>query len=301
VGKFFKLKWQNQPGVVSDFVDDQAWEYQDAPQGAPAGWCWWNQNGKDTSGSKTEHVSPDPNGGLRVLQSSTAGYMGIYDFSDLETKLASGSFPDSIDATYTCLQPEKDVTGLIELGGAGKLASPASDNGIDAKKMCDNSDGVTCKDTFEDIDAIDWFAASGGEDWIAIHEDGKNRYGERFLMGKVATPMKYYFVAQSGGSLNSRVKAGVGAVEGVFKSGTGHEFSGSTDLSGLLAKNADGSFKVSANDATGAMRTAAASVALNEKVFSVSLQAHTNWGGWTESFHPDAAGQVLIYKPAITA
>merc|ERR1719453_1368569 len=98
VGKFFKLKWQNQPGVVSDFVDDQAWEYQDAPQGAPAGWCWWNQNGKDTSGSKTEHVSPDPNGGLRVLQSSTAGYMGIYEFSDLETKLASGSFPDSIDA-----------------------------------------------------------------------------------------------------------------------------------------------------------------------------------------------------------
>ena len=68
VGKFFKLKWQNQPGGVSDFVDDQAWEYQDAPEGAPAGWCWWNQNGKDTSGSKTEHVSPDPNGGLRVLQ-----------------------------------------------------------------------------------------------------------------------------------------------------------------------------------------------------------------------------------------
>ena len=100
------------------FEHDGSWEFQDAPRGAPAGWCFWNSNGKDRRGAKTEHVSPDPRGGQRVLQGSTAGYFGIYDFSSLPSLLGS-SFPDSIPATYTVYQPESDVRNLIELGGAG--------------------------------------------------------------------------------------------------------------------------------------------------------------------------------------
>ena len=118
-GAFYKLRWQAQRGVVQGFEHDGSWEFQDDPQGAPAGWCFWNANGRDAPGAKTEHVSPDPRGGHRVLQGSTAGYFGIYDFSDLPSLLSAGTLPNSIPATYTVHQPESDVVDLIELGGAG--------------------------------------------------------------------------------------------------------------------------------------------------------------------------------------
>lgn len=132
-----------------------------------------------------------------------------------------------------------------------------------------------------------------------IHEDGGNDFGERKFLAKLGAPMKYYFVAMSGGSENSRQKANVSAVEAVFRNPASHEFSGATDISGLLAKNGDGSFKLSPGDVTGMKRTIDAQVAINDKNIIVTLQAHSNWGGWTESFNPDAVGQILLYKPLL--
>jgi len=292
-GAFYKLRWQDTPGQVRDFVHDAAWEFQDAPDGAPEGWCFWTAAGANESGSKTEHVSPDPRGGLRVLQTSTAGYFGIYDFSDLTNLLSGGDFPQSIPATYTCLQPESDVRHMIELGGAGLYA-----DGQNATVNPDSGQNPG-KETFEDIDAVEWIAAQGGEDYIVIHEDSGNDFGERKFLAKVGVPMTYYFVAMSGGSKNSRQLAMVSAVEGVMKSPNSHEFSGATDLSALLAKNGDGTFQLSPGDTTGAQRSIEAEVPINEKSLVVSLQAHSNYGGWTTSFHPDAAGQILLYKPEV--
>lgn len=292
-GAFYKLRWTNAPGQVRDFVHDLAWEYQDAPQGAPAGWCFWNGNGKDAGGAKTEHNSPDPRGGQRVLQSSTAGYFGIYSFPALPSLLAGGSLPASIPATYTCLQPEKDITSMIELGGAGLYA-----DGQDARVNPDRGQNPG-KATFEDIDAMEWLAAADGEDFIVIHEDSGNDFGERKFLAKVGAPMTYYFVAMSGGTKNSRELAGVSSVEGVHRAASGHEFSGATDASGLLARNADGSFRLAAGPENGMRRRIEAEKRINEKDIFVSLQAHSNWGGWTESFHPDSVGQILMYRPAL--
>ena len=50
-----------------------------------------------------------------------------------------------------------------------------------------------------------------------------------------------------------------------------------------------------------AIRTLATQVPINEKSIVVTLQAHSNWGGWTESFHPDSVGQILLYKPELPA
>mmetsp|Transcript_40543 Transcript_40543/g.104892 ORF Transcript_40543/g.104892 Transcript_40543/m.104892 type:complete len:88 (+) Transcript_40543:432-695(+) len=86
-----------------------------------------------------------------------------------------------------------------------------------------------------------------------------------------------------------------------MKSPSAHEFSGATDISALLAKDASGNFRLAVGDATGAQRTLDAQIPINEKSIVVSLQAHSNWGGWTESFNPDAAGQILLYKPAVPA
>jgi len=294
-GAFYKLRWKNMPGQARDFIHDASWEFQDAPEGAPANWCFWNGRGKDASGSKTEHNSPDPRGGARVMQGSTAGYFGIYDFKDVTSLLAGGTFPASIPATYTCNQPESDITDLIELNGKGVYA-----DGQNAKVMPDKGQNPG-KATFEDIDALEWVAASGDEDYVVIHEDGGNDFGERKFLGKVGNPMKYYFVAMSGGPKSSRSLAGVSAVEGVFKKPDSHEFSGATDLSGMLAKDVTGKFRLSPDDTTGARRRIEADVDIDKKSIVVTLQAHSNWGGWTETFHPDAAGQILLYQPKLPA
>jgi len=294
-GAFYRLRWRDEPGTVKDFVHDASWEFQDSPAGAPAGWCFWNAAGRDKPGAKTEHVSPDPRGGLRVLQGSTGGYFGIYDFSNLTGLLAAGSLPDSIPATYSCLQPEGDIQNQIVLGGAGQYA-----DGQNAKVMPDQGQNPGIG-TFEDVDGMEWIAAANNEDFFVIHEDGGNVFGERKFLARVGTPMKYYFVAMSGGEKNSRQLAGVSAVEGVMKSPSAHEFSGATDISALLAKDASGNFRLAVGDATGAQRTLDAQIPINEKSIVVSLQAHSNWGGWTESFNPDAAGQILLYKPAVPA
>ena len=255
---------------------------------------FWNAQGKDQGGAKTEHISPDPRGGLRVLQSSTAGYLGIYDFSALTGLLTGGELPNSIPATYTCLQPESDIVDQVILNGKGQYA-----DGQDARYMPDKGQNPG-KTTFEDIDAVEWVAAKDGEDYIIIHEDGGNDFGERKFLAKVGSPMQYYFVAMSGGPKNTRQKAGVSAVAGSFKGAASHEFSGATDLSGMLAKDSMGNFRLAPDDVSGLRRQLEAETAIDDKVFTVSLQAHSQWGGWTESFHPDATGQIFAYKPDLS-
>lgn len=289
-GAFYKLRWQAQRGVVRGFEHDGSWEFQDAPRGAPAGWCFWNSNGKDRRGAKTEHVSPDPRGGQRVLQGSTAGYFGIYDFSSLPSLLGS-SFPDSIPATYTVYQPESDVRNLIELGGAGIRA-----DGNNQKMMRDSSRD---KSTFEDVDGMEWIAAADGQDYFIIHEDGGNWYGERKFLAKVGIPMKYYFVAQSGGRANTRELAGVSSVAGVHGGAGSHEFSGAFDLSGLLRKDASGNFALPVKDVTGKKRELEAATPINEKTIAVNLQAHTNRAGFAVTFGSDRVSQVLAYRPRL--
>ena len=105
-------------------------------------------DGRDgTSGKKTEHNSPDPYGGARFMQTSTAGYFGIYDFSGFD--LSSG-FPSKIPATYTNLQGEVDVTAQIELGGKGMKANgePQLTNSDTYRVEADGSIYDSAKATF---------------------------------------------------------------------------------------------------------------------------------------------------------
>eukprot|EP00439_Symbiodinium_sp_Y106_P081022 s492_g19.t3 len=282
-GAFYKLRWQAQRGGAG-FEHDGSWEFQDAAKGALAGWCFWNSNGK-SRGAKTEHVSPDPRGGHRVLQGSTAGYFGIYDFSSLPSLLGS-SFPDSVPATYTVYQPESDVRSLIELGGAGIRA-----DGNNQKMMRDTSRD---KSTFEDVDGMEWIAAANGQDYFIIHEDGGNWYGERKFLAQVGISMRYYFVAQSGGRANTRELAGVSSVAGVNGGAGSHEFSGALDLSGLLRKDASGNFELPVKDVTGKKRQLEAATPI-EKTIAVCKPTAT---GPPDLLSPSAFARVA-YRPRV--
>ena len=43
--------------------------------------------GNDEGGKKTEHNSPDPYGGFRYIQTSTAGHFGVIDYTGVTALL----------------------------------------------------------------------------------------------------------------------------------------------------------------------------------------------------------------------
>ena len=135
-------------GDVHTFMHDGSWAFQHLPDAADSTVQFWNGNGNDQSGAKTEHNSPDPYGGARFMQSSTAGYFGIYDVTGID--LSSG-FPTSIPSVYTNLQGEVDVTSQIMLGGKGMKANgePQLTNSDSYKVNADGSITDSAKVTFE--------------------------------------------------------------------------------------------------------------------------------------------------------
>merc|ERR1719198_2426139 len=226
----------------------------------------------------------------------------------LTSALADSSyFPPMIPTVYTNLQGERDITSQVQLGGKGKSA-----NGNDQRYMVDSSSAVSDgpgggKGTFEDIDGIEWIAAAGTTDgYIIIQEDGGNYFGERTFLTKVRTdgvPLTYYFIAQSGGRLNTRMLAHVGVPaqsnDGLWAS-SAHEFSGVIDLSGMLARDVSGNFVASAG--VGAMKRAAErTIPINNKTIAFGLQAHQLSAGIIRAMSGDRGGQLYAYQPNLPA
>jgi hypothetical protein len=240
-----------------------------------------------------------------VLQGSTCGYFGIYDFSSeifakLEAaRLAGTWFPTKIAATYTVLQPETSVVNQIQLGGKGKYA-----NGNDARYNFRISGGVVSAPipSFRAVDGLEWIAAAGSTNgYVIIQEDSTSPLGERTFISKVRTdgvPMTYYFIAFAGGHFNTRMLARVGVPALTAASPTGHEFSGLIDLSGMLARDASGNWIATAG--VGATkRMADKLVPINNKTIAMGLQSHTLSAGIISAMAGDRGGQVYAYKPQL--
>jgi len=231
-GKFVAINWQ-WDGVVKNYRHDGAWEFQlDVP--GNAGWEWWNANGRDSSGAKTEHLSPDTRiGHTAFIQGSTAGYFGHYYLKDVTTVLdsANGMLPAEFAADYYVYQGEQDITGQVDLGNAGLYALRpdicpfTNDDGDvigvvnDARHNCDRPLSAV-KSTFEDIDGLEVIAAKEGL-YAIIQEDSGNELGERMFISKLehsGTELSYKFIAMSGGAYNTRMAGGVGVSFSTFSS-----------------------------------------------------------------------------------
>lgn len=311
-GAFYPIDWRWN-GTVTSFMHDGSWDFQHKTAN---GLNFWNQGGRtnpsafDNYGScKTEHNSPDPYGGARFMQTSTCGYFGIYDLTGVTALLtaartAGNHFPASIPSVYTALQGETDITGQIQLGGKGMYA-----NGNSALYNTDSSSSVLAgvgggKVTFEDIDGFEWIAAAGTTDgYVVIQEDSGNDLGERTFISKVrsdGTPMTYYLIALSGGVSNTRMLAGVGIPAGTNDGAGGHEFSGVTDLSGMLAKDTSGNF-IAVAGVGATKRAAERTIPINNKTIAFGLQAHNFDAGIIAAMSGDRGGQIYAYKPSIPA
>eukprot|EP00971_Amphidinium_carterae_P350418 6491534-Amphidinium_carterae.2 len=303
-GGFYPISWR-WDGTVQNFEHDGSWEFQDDPVNGD-GMQFWNSGGRDSAGAKTEHVSPDPHDGLGFWQGSTAGYIGKYNIAQITSMLqglgAEEHFPTHVPSTYTLLQGETDIVDLIDLNGKGQTSSDVGDQ----TQNCDGGPD-NCKTTFEDVDGMEAFAV-GDKTYIMIQEDSGNDYGERMFITEVSfdrgtsTANKVFkFVAQSGGSSNTRMNTpcSVGVPEATWGGSGSHEFSGLTDISGLLRKEG-GSFALQASDTGYEKRQQDKLVTdVNDKVILVGLQAHNLVSGDIRRFGADRGGQWLLFQPQL--
>jgi hypothetical protein len=203
---------------------------------------YWNANGYDESGLKTEHLSPDTRAGITAfIQGSTAGYFGHYYVHELGEKLSTGTgLPASLEGTYYVYQGENDITAQVNIGTDGLLNMvDACPGAVDATVNCDDDDSV--KRTFEDIDGLELISSAEGL-YAIIQEDSGNELGERMFITKLehdddGAELEYMFIAQSGGKYNTRMGNGVGIPAGTNGAGGSHEFSGIVDMSGMLKRN----------------------------------------------------------------
>ncbi|KAL7577324.1 hypothetical protein ACA910_002062 [Epithemia clementina (nom. ined.)] len=328
-GMFAPINWMWN-GEVVDFIHDGSWEFQSTPLNVPEGYEFWTGAGKDESGCKTEHLSPDPRlGKSGFVQGSTCGYFGHYYLEQLAETLAAadGGFPLAIEANYYVYEGKRSIFDQIVLGGKGQYA-----NGQDARWNCDsdslNMTTMMCsKTTFEDIDGFEVVEGKNGKLYAVIQEDSGNILGDRmFITGPLehlddGQNLTYYFVAFSGGSMNSR--GGVGIPAGTAGAASTHEFSGCFDMSGLLAMDATEvsmnnitgdnrrnlrelagkyflvNFLMSASDTGFAKRAADRSVDVNDKTLLIDVQAHDMTEGVISDLQNDRGGQWYAYRPNI--
>ena len=243
-GKFVPINWQ-WDGEVKNFRHDGAFDFQlKVPGYEDTDYMWWNANGYDDDGSKTEHMSPDTRPGMTAfVQSSTAGYFGHYYIHEITDALnGADDFPSELDSSYYVYQGESDVSGHINLNGAGayNIVPECSElGGTDATTNCDSDYSV--KRTFEDIDGFEIVSAAEGL-YAVIQEDSGNDLGERMFITSTleheddGKEIEYNFMAMSGGQYNTRMSGLVGVPATTNEGGGAHEFSGVLDLSGMLAK-----------------------------------------------------------------
>ena len=291
-----------------------SWDYQNLPPGADENVDWWVSGGKDKGGCKTEHASPDPRdpvaGTTSFIQSSTCGYFGhlyvdgVKEALEAASSFSDDGFPTSFDARYYVYQGETDITSLVQLGGKGQYSE-----GRDATRNWDSTDGDG-KATFEDIDGFE-VVEDNGKLYGLIQEDSGNKLGERWFITSELEhdaddiELNYHFIAMSGGEQNTRMVEGASVPKGsVCYDGTkyqtsAHEFSGVFDVSGLVRKDDNGSFIVSAADTGVAKRENDRLTGINDKYIINVLQAHSFECGVIGAFNLDQGGQWFVYKPDI--
>jgi Ca2+-binding RTX toxin-like protein len=264
----------------------------------PTGYTFFN------SDTKVEHPAVDPDGGFRYIQNHTrtGGILGI-EFSnmvgDLTRDLDGNKLPDYLSA---------DVTRILAAVD-GALTLDVGDKGVGHYNASGNPSGATAKQHIElknrkanDPDGLLWVKSSDA-DVLILDEDSGNDYGERkyaLVINEDTLAIEPdgtgYFLAQAGGSKNPRALAGAAAYEGTFEAARGSEFSGSWNVTALVATKADGSFYTQEELAGNGVQTVEQSRPLSEHVFIGVVQQPGESAGAVEANKADYGGQILMFS-----
>ena len=264
----------------------------------PAGYTFFN------SDTKVEHSALDPNGGFRYIQNHTASgaILGV-EFTnmvlDLTRDLDGNKLPDYLSADSTRILPAVNGSLTLDVGGkgVGHFDAKGNPSGATAEK---HIEGNTNKSVAPD--GLLWVKSSDA-DILIVDEDSGNDYGERkyaLVINEDTLAIEPdgtgYFIAQAGGNKNPRALAGVSTYGGTFESKSGSEFSGSWNVTALVATKADGSFFTQEELAGNGVQTVEQSRPLSEHVFIGTVQQGGESGGALKEVKADYGGQIFMFS-----
>lgn len=249
--------------------------------------------------SKTEHPAVDPDiTKARWVQSMSqnGGYMS-FELTNLAAELeaANGELPavlsgmavrtlSSVDGSLTVEVADKG----IKHGGMGTHAT--------------DEDGLA-KSTAPD--GLEWIKGSDADVLIA-DEDSGNAFGERkyALVLNTSTmelnePGRGYFLSMAGGTESPRAKAGATALAGALDKPRTSEFSGTWDMTALLARKDDGSFYTVEEIAGTGEAAINATIPVNDHMLLGVVQHRTKSGGQVKDVEADRGGQIFMFQLAL--
>ena len=266
----------------------------------PAGYTFFN------SDTKVEHPAVDPDGTkFRYIQNHTrtGGILGI-EFTNMVADLTN----NDLDANGLPDYLSADVTRILAAVD-GALTLDVGDKGVGHYNATGNPDGATAEQHIElknhkanDPDGLLWVKSSDA-DVLILDEDSGNDYGERkyaLVLNEDTLAIEPdgtgYFLAQAGGNKNPRALEGVSAYGGTYEAARSSEFSGSWNVTALVATKADGSFYSVEELAGNGVQRVEQSRPLSEHVFIGVVQQSGESAGAVEATKADYGGQIFMFS-----
>ncbi|MEX1295878.1 MAG: calcium-binding protein [Candidatus Limnocylindrales bacterium] len=245
--------------------------------------------------SKTEHPAVDPDiTKQRYVQNMTQeGALLGFDFEGLGAAFGEldGELPEVIPVDVTRILPAVD----------GALTLDVADKGV-------KHGGGDTHATWEDgqakmvaPDGLGWIKAADA-DVLIVDEDSGNDLGERkyALVIDPETMMLAedgmgHFLAMAGGGVNPRALMEASAYGGTFSDASSSEFSGTWNITGLVATKEDGSFYSMDELAGTGEQDVNGSLPLSEQVLIGVVQHRGESGGAVADIEADQGGQLFIF------
>lgn len=265
----------------------------------PLGYTYFN------SDTKVEHSSVDPDASkFRFVQNHTrtGGLLGV-EMADLAAEIAGNDadgngLPDYLSAAVTRILSATDGALTLDVGGkgVGHFNATGNPSGATAEKHIELNNRK-----MNDPDGLLWIR-SANADVLIVDEDSGNDYGERKFALVVDQDLNVlpdstgYFLAQAGGNKNPRALAGAAAYPGTFSRATSSEFSGSWNVTPLVARKADGSFYTMEELAGTGAAQVAQSRPLADQVLIGVVQQPGESAGAVAATKSDQGGQIFMFS-----
>jgi hypothetical protein len=299
-GRFYGTSYQwggfDKPKAVKD-TDMNLWE-KAAEQ--PTGYKFF------TAHSKIEHSAVDPDTSkVRFVQNMTesGGILGFDLTNTISQELiaAKGALPTYLSVNVNRVLPAIEGALTLDTNGAGE--AHVGKNNLDGSKTAALHLGGTAPAAKAVApDGLLWVKNDDG-DFLIVDEDSGSVAGERkYVLSLDSTTLALKekgtgdLLAIAGGADNPRAKAKVAAMEGAFTNATGAEFSGSWNVTGLVARDAEGEF-YSLDDLKGnKAQTIANQMPLSEQLFIGVVQMGGESSGQVKDVKADYGGQIFQFS-----
>jgi hypothetical protein len=266
----------------------------------PNGYIFFN------SDTKVEHPAVDPDvTKFRYIQNHTrtGAILGI-EFTNMVGDLSNNDLdknglPDYLSADVTRILPAVNGALTLDVGdkGVGHFDAKGNPSGATAEKHIELNSYKS-----NDPDGLLWVKSSDA-DLLIVDEDSGNDYGERkfaLVINEETLAIEPdgtgFFLAQAGGSKNPRALAGVSAYGETFERASGSEFSGSWNVTALVATKADGSFYTMQELSGNGVNTVEQSRPLSDHRFIGVVQQPGESAGAVEATKADYGGQIFMFS-----